>query len=301
MLAAFAQTYSPLEIIISDDFSSDNTYAIILELAQAYRGPHRIITKRNDLNLGTAMHVQAVASITSGELLVVAAGDDVSMPNRIERIVSHWLTCCKRPVLLHSYISINNKNPLEVVKPPVIPSAKSNLDWFIETQRNPILSPTAAYATALFKNFPPLTGGSIIEDGPLVLRALQTGEIHAIHEPLVYQPPSHESAGRGYVISQYDRWHNFLRSKIISTFNKLQDIPHGTISTKAQRSKLERIFLRDLNYLAKCSYKRKPVLSVLDRVFVAIRIFLFYPNPTSLPRRLYFALSFAQLINFSKA
>lgn len=37
---AFAQTYEPLEIILSDDCSSDRTYQIMHEMAVAYRGPH---------------------------------------------------------------------------------------------------------------------------------------------------------------------------------------------------------------------------------------------------------------------
>ena len=34
--AAFAQTYSPLEIILSDDCSDDRTFDIIREMAAAY-------------------------------------------------------------------------------------------------------------------------------------------------------------------------------------------------------------------------------------------------------------------------
>lgn len=40
--AAFAQTYQPLEIIISDDGSSDKTYDTILSLVQRYQGPHTV-------------------------------------------------------------------------------------------------------------------------------------------------------------------------------------------------------------------------------------------------------------------
>jgi glycosyltransferase involved in cell wall biosynthesis len=35
---AFSQTYSPLEIILSDDCSSDSTFEIIREMAGAYVG-----------------------------------------------------------------------------------------------------------------------------------------------------------------------------------------------------------------------------------------------------------------------
>lgn len=54
---AFSQTYSPLEIIMSDDNSLDSTYEIMREEARAYQGPHKIILNRNSSNLGIAYHV----------------------------------------------------------------------------------------------------------------------------------------------------------------------------------------------------------------------------------------------------
>lgn len=57
---AFSQTYSPLEIILSDDCSSDRTFEIMQEMANTYQGPHRVICRRNPFNLGTALHVQTV-------------------------------------------------------------------------------------------------------------------------------------------------------------------------------------------------------------------------------------------------
>ena len=36
----FSQTYEPLEIILSDDCSSDRTFEIMEEMAATYDGPH---------------------------------------------------------------------------------------------------------------------------------------------------------------------------------------------------------------------------------------------------------------------
>ena len=43
VLSAFAQTYLPLEIVLSDDCSTDRTFEIMRELAAGYREPHRIV------------------------------------------------------------------------------------------------------------------------------------------------------------------------------------------------------------------------------------------------------------------
>jgi len=82
--AALSQTYSPLEIILSDDGSKDATFTIIQEMAQAYSGPHRVICNRNEKNLGIGNHINKVLSLATGEWAVVAAGDDISFPERTE-------------------------------------------------------------------------------------------------------------------------------------------------------------------------------------------------------------------------
>ncbi|MEW6563202.1 MAG: glycosyltransferase [Pseudomonadota bacterium] len=89
--AAFSQDYHPLEIIISDDGSSDNTFKIIQEMAESYSGPHKVVVLQTDRNLGTLLHVARVAKISQGALLVLAAGDDISKPNRTRLCVDYWL------------------------------------------------------------------------------------------------------------------------------------------------------------------------------------------------------------------
>jgi hypothetical protein len=87
---AFAQEYSPLEIILSDDCSTDRTFEIMQELAANYRGPHKVILNRNETNRGLTPHVFGVARLATGTLLIAAAGDDISFPNRTHAIVENW-------------------------------------------------------------------------------------------------------------------------------------------------------------------------------------------------------------------
>lgn len=88
--SAFAQTYSPLEIIISDDHSTDNTWEIIKELFNKYNGPHKIIINRNKSNLGIANHVNKVMAMAKGQLFIMAAGDDISFPKRTQILYNYW-------------------------------------------------------------------------------------------------------------------------------------------------------------------------------------------------------------------
>lgn len=76
------QDYPNLEIIISDDCSQDDTAGIIESFLNAYKGTQTIVYNRNEKNLGLIPHLNKVLSMTHGDYIVLAAGDDVSLPNR---------------------------------------------------------------------------------------------------------------------------------------------------------------------------------------------------------------------------
>lgn len=87
---AFAQDFGDLEIILSDDCSSDRTFAIMQEMAAAYDGPHRVIARQERPNAGPVQHLINVARAATGNLLVVNAGDDISYPNRVSALHQAW-------------------------------------------------------------------------------------------------------------------------------------------------------------------------------------------------------------------
>ena len=83
---ALAQSGPPIEIIFSDDHSADGTFDVMQTAAEAYRGPHRIVLNRNSRNLGIGGHVARVSELATGQWVALAAGDDVSLPQRCARI-----------------------------------------------------------------------------------------------------------------------------------------------------------------------------------------------------------------------
>src|SRR5215470_18905066 len=77
---ALAQTYSPLEIVLSDDCSWDGTFEVMRDAVKGYSGPHTVILNRNPRNLGLSEHVNRIIELARGDLIIAADGDDVSSP-----------------------------------------------------------------------------------------------------------------------------------------------------------------------------------------------------------------------------
>lgn len=100
--SVLAQDYAPLEIVLSDDGSTDATFETMREMAAGYTGPHKIILNRNQKNLGVGLHVNRVVELSSGELIVCAAGDDVSYPDRARTLCEEWIRQGKTPTSIQS-------------------------------------------------------------------------------------------------------------------------------------------------------------------------------------------------------
>lgn len=78
------QTYSNIEVIIFDDYSTDNTYSNLLKFASDKRV--RII--RHEVNKGFVKGLIDAISESKGEYIAIHGSGDISHPNRIEKQVT---------------------------------------------------------------------------------------------------------------------------------------------------------------------------------------------------------------------
>ena len=76
--SVFAQTSSPLEVIVVDDGSTDET----AEILRVYEGRIRVLSQPN---LGVAAARNSGAAVASGELLAFLDADDTWLPTKLER------------------------------------------------------------------------------------------------------------------------------------------------------------------------------------------------------------------------
>jgi len=86
--AALAQDQPPMEIVVSDNASTDGSPAIVATIAAGYAGPHRLIIDRQDRRLDPVSHLAAAVARSSGEILVLAAGRDRARPARTARAIA---------------------------------------------------------------------------------------------------------------------------------------------------------------------------------------------------------------------
>lgn len=90
MKAALAQAGVPIEIMVSDDCSRDATFAIATEIARGYTGCHRVVVRQTASNRGLIGHIEEAVREATGRLIVIAAGDDVSSPERVNTLREAW-------------------------------------------------------------------------------------------------------------------------------------------------------------------------------------------------------------------
>jgi glycosyltransferase involved in cell wall biosynthesis len=192
--SALAQTYSPMEIVLSDDCSTDLTFEIMQDVVKRYPGPHKVILNRNERNLGLSEHVNRIIETASGELIVAADGDDVSGPQRTERCVEVWLANGKPAALASSVCCIDAAGN---------PSKTKDGQWFAQflpaqhetpaeillrysAQGSPrLITCCAAWTKEMCNAFGPLPPGIWHEDDVITLRAWLFDRIVFIPEALV--------------------------------------------------------------------------------------------------------------------
>lgn len=190
---ALNQSYSPLEIILSDDCSSDKTFDIMSAMVHDYDGPHKIILNRNTHNLGLIEHVNSVLNMCSGDLVAFAAGDDVSLPERVSTLARYWQKEPGISVISSSYINIDGNgdtidDPIwqtNLSEATIIEGSKEALVEHIIEDAHSIAGCTEAVVINKHLPFKPIPPETILEDRVFTFRALLLDGILFVPERLV--------------------------------------------------------------------------------------------------------------------
>lgn len=231
VLGALAQTYEPLEIIISDDCSSDRTFEIARETAADYKGPHTVNVLRNEQNLGLVGHVNKLFDLAQGELIVLAAGDDISVPERTHEIVSIWRENPTVDAICSAYIQMTETGKETGIKS--LQSFKPSERW-LTTKKTFWLGCSAAYTKRLYTHFGPMVYRAT-EDVVYYRRALLLGGVRYLEKPLVrYRMGcgiSTQKLAKEVKVIRRNDWRLSLALQMLSDIAKIEQTPfHVSVS-----------------------------------------------------------------------
>ncbi len=180
------QTYSPLQIVVSDDGSSDGTYEIVRDLCDNYRGPHSIEVNRNDAPSGIENYNKFM-ELAKGEFIVVAHSDDISSPDRVEQIVAAWQEH-EVSLVSSNAIKIDEEGNVQDTYADKNTKFDMSLDGLASKGWNKgLLGATLSWEREVFDRFGPLNRlrSAVSTDWILPFRAALLRGIHYIHEPLL--------------------------------------------------------------------------------------------------------------------
>ena len=183
--ACLALEGGPYEIIFSDDGSTDGTFETLQAAAAAYRGPHRVRVRRNERNLGIGLHYNALVAESTGELLLTAAADDLSLPDRVLRTVAAWEAHDRRPDLIAGHLlDLTDDGQLHgELRVDDLAQWQGPQDW--ARQRPYVVGAAHAFTRRLWDRFGPFDPDLFYEDQILTFRAIVSGGAITVDAPLV--------------------------------------------------------------------------------------------------------------------
>ncbi len=120
------QTYSNMEVIVSDDCSKDNTVSIIETWIEQQKRNNKYILLKNKRNRGLVQNLRSAMPYICGKYLFLADQDDIWKENKVEIQVNYFekhekciLNFCDRSIIWNGKIVISsearNKNLFDPV------------------------------------------------------------------------------------------------------------------------------------------------------------------------------------------
>ena len=225
-----SQSYSPIELIVFDDCSTDRSFEILEE----YQNRGLLSAYRNPSNLGYVKNFEKAIQKANGEYIALADQDDVWFPSKIEILVQE----IGSNLLIHSDASLINELGDEIASSFEDFASKMTVpDSFSEAVLNgAVTGCTCLFKKELLETALPFPDGLYIHDKWLGVLAFHQGGIKYIKKPLIaYRQHYQNSIGanqtstslwdrilrflkRGKVNYQYEAFRSYLQKERLFVF-----------------------------------------------------------------------------------
>lgn len=187
---AFKQTYEPLEIVLSDDCSTDGTFNMMKKMASQYTGKHKVILNRNARNLGITLHMnKAYMELASGEIIIAAHGDDISTAERAQRSCEFLSAHADYTAIAFSMVAVDEKgNVLKDARQDnlFVQMRSCDIRDELENKGFHTPAPSRAFRKYVMSRFGPINKDCPTEDDVINFRAVLLGKLALLPEVCVY-------------------------------------------------------------------------------------------------------------------
>lgn len=218
--AALAQT-EVCEIIVSDDCSPDDTFAIAQRHLAGYAGPHRVRVRQSAQNRGIAGHLSELFALARGRIFVIMAGDDLSRP---QRVAATRAAFDAHPDV---YALGSVVDEIDMQGAPLrrgvrhMPPAFA-LDYFVRAGKLvTLLGASLAIRREVFDRFGPLRASA--EDNILTLRAVLLGRGLCLDEALIDYRQNPDGLGN-WIFARHDDTPERFRRRYERTVRMYRDV-----------------------------------------------------------------------------
>ncbi len=181
------QTWPNLQIVISDDGSTDATWDIVQDVLGQYTGPHPVHAQRHPTNIGAPRNLQSVVDAATGKLQVLAHGDDIAFPHRVETIARLWRRTGASLISHNAVLASGPDQPSKLLREVQPDEQLSLLDVSAGTWTTQMLGASFAWDVGLRAAFDPVDRRLLArgQDHVLPLRGALLKGCWYIGEPLM--------------------------------------------------------------------------------------------------------------------
>lgn len=193
-------TSAKVELLISEDRSTDRTRGIVLEHAARY--PDRVRTFLSERNLNTSEVIARAHREARGEFVAYLDGDDYWLPNKIDRQLAFLRAHPRTPLCFHS-VRLEGE---EVEEGAIV---GSELEWVSLRDlllHNHIMAPSIMYRRRLLPTMPAWLDDLPFGDWPITLLLAQHGALGYLDEPLAVYRVHGAGMWSGAGALQQARW-----------------------------------------------------------------------------------------------
>jgi glycosyltransferase involved in cell wall biosynthesis len=215
------QDYPNLQIIISDDCSTDRTFEIAQKIVSEYKGQHHIILRKNERNVGLIKHIEICLNLSRGSWIFQAAGDDISSLTRISetmRFVNESNNEIKA-VFTNLYI-IDGNNSQKKLYFDTTPNCAKNYKEYQSGLSCWAIGASLCFHRIVYDKYGEFVKNVMGEDGCLAFRAILEGELRYLNSPTVYYRMHDNNLSQNLTIKQKI---NFKKKEQWLYINHLKD------------------------------------------------------------------------------